>query len=68
VHYNTPRPAGRVSFWYAVFGTGLCGLALTVPGLIWPDFGLELVAVALDWALTVLVPSLVLSIAYVVSQ
>ena len=68
MHYNTGRPAGRVTIWYAVLGTGLCGLALTVPGLIWPDFGLELVAVALDWALTVLIPSVVLSVAYVVSQ
>ena len=66
--YNTDRPAGRVTIWYAVFGTGLCGLALTVPGLIWPDFGLELVAVALDWSLNVLIPSVVLSIAYVDSQ
>ena len=68
MHYNTPRPAGRVSFWYAVLGTGICGLVLTVPGLIWPDFGLELVAVAVDWALTVLIPSVVLSVVYVASQ
>jgi len=68
VHYNTPRPAGRVSFWYAVFGTGLCGLALTVPGLIWPAFGLELVAVCTEYALTVLLPAGVLAVVAVVTE
>lgn len=64
-HNTSPS---RVTIFHVLVGTGLCGLALTVPGLIWPDFGLELVAVCTEYALTVLLPAGVLAVVAVVTE